>query len=242
MLETLGDYTILDSIGSGTMGQLYRARDTRYGRTVAIRVVDPAISEDADRRQQFLADARAAAALSHPNIAALYEIGEAGDRLYLACEYVPGQPLASEIGGRPMNRRRAVHLAVQIADALADAHSAGIVHGRLCSRTIVVTPKGNAKLLDVGLTGWTTSAPAKYLAPELTNGTDAGDRTDIFSMAVVLHEMLTGRMPADGRTFAAAVKPPALGDLLRRALAGRVEDRCQSAAVVAAELRAIDLG
>jgi serine/threonine-protein kinase len=241
MLGTLGCYTILDRIGAGTMGELYRARDTRYGRTVAMRLVAPAISGDADHRRQFLASARAAAALSHPNIAALYEIGEDGDRLYLACEYVPGQLLASEIAGRPMNRRRAVHFAVQIADALAEAHSAGIVHGHLNSRAMVVTPKGNAKLLDVGLTRWTTAAPVRYLAPERTTGDDTGDRADIFSLGVVLHEMLTGGTPSGGNT-AAAVQPPSLADLLRRSLARCVEDRCQSAAVVAAELRAIDLG
>src|SRR5215831_7567768 len=128
MLEQLGHYRILDRIGSGGMGEVYRARDTRLGRTVAIKVLPPDLADDPDRRERFLRDARAAAALSHPNIAALYEIGEENGQLYLVFEFVPGEPLSKIIAGRPLNPRRAVQFAAQIADALADAHAAGIVH------------------------------------------------------------------------------------------------------------------
>src|SRR5436309_15980439 len=128
MFETLGHYKILDRIGAGGMGEVYRARDTRLGRTVALKVLAPAVANDAGRRDRFLLEARATAALSHPNIAALYEIGEDQNQLFLVFEFVPGSTLKAVIGGRPMNPRRALDLAVQIADALADAHAEGIVH------------------------------------------------------------------------------------------------------------------
>src|ERR671931_649348 len=126
MLEQLGQYKILDRLGEGGMGEVYRARDTRLGRTVAIKVLPDAVADDADRRARFVREAQAAAALSHPNIAALYEIGEDRGRLFLVFEFVPGATLTTVIGGRPLNPRRAVDFAVQIADALADAHAAGI--------------------------------------------------------------------------------------------------------------------
>src|SRR5580704_7311875 len=128
MFETLGHYKILDRIGAGGMGEVYRARDTRLGRTVAIKVLTAGVATDPVRRERFLRDARAATALSHPNIAALYEIGEDQDQLFLVLEYAPGETLRETIAGRPLNPRRAIDLAVQIADALADAHAAGIVH------------------------------------------------------------------------------------------------------------------
>ena len=108
MFETLGHYKILDRIGTGGIGEVYRARDTRLGRTVAIKVVKADIADDPDRRGRFLQDARAAAALSHPNIAALYEIGEDQDQLFLVFEYVPGETLKKAIAGRPLNPRRAI--------------------------------------------------------------------------------------------------------------------------------------
>src|SRR5665213_2261562 len=155
MFDTLGHYKILDRLGAGGLGDVYRARDTRLGRTVAIKVVAPAIAGDRDRRERLLGDARATMALSQPNIAALYEIGEDQGELFLVFEFVPGETLKIAIAGRPLNSRRAVDLAVQIADALADAHAAGIVDGDLSPDTIIVTPKGNAKILDVGLGAWT---------------------------------------------------------------------------------------
>ena len=155
MFENLGQYRILDRIGSGGLGEVYRARDTRFGSTVAIKVLPADLTSDSERREQLLSDARAAAALSHPNIATLYEIGEDQGHLFLVFEFVPGQTLKSIIGGRPMNPRRAIDLGVQIADALADAHAVDIVHGDLKPGNVIVTPKGNAKVLDFGLAGWT---------------------------------------------------------------------------------------
>ena len=225
MFETLGHYKILDRIGAGGMGEVYRARDTRLGRTVAIKVMIADVAGDPDRRARFLQDARPTVALSHPNIAALYEIGEDQGQLFLVFEYVPGQTLKNVIAGRPLNPRRAIDLAVQIADALADAHAEGIVHRDIKSDNIIVTPKGNAKILDFGLAAWTaggverelaaqaatgmatvagtTLGTVAYMSPEQALGERVDHRTDIFSLGIVFFEMLTGRLPFSGTTSTA---------------------------------------
>lgn len=222
MLEQVGRYRILDRIGSGRLGELYRARDTRFGRTVALRIVSAAIAADSDRRRQLIDSARTAEALSHPNIAALYEVGEEAGLLFLAGEFVPGRTLSAEIAGIPINWRRALDIAAQVADALAESHAAGIVHGRLSTTTVVVTPKGTAKLLDSGLAAW--EGPRA----------DANERADILSLGRVLAEMLTGR-PSNGTV--PPLQPPAVDALIRKSFAVP-DDSWPSPAVIAAELRA----
>jgi TolB-like protein len=222
MLEQLGHYKILERMGSGSMGIVYRARDTQLGRTVAIQVLPPAVAGDAERRERFLQEAHAAARLSHPNIVALYDVGEDAGELFLVLEFIPGEALSTVIAGRPLNPRRAILFACQVADALADAHAAGIVHRDIKPDTIVVTPKGNAKVLDLGLATWTSSCAAReealtalqtgatgagvapgtvaYLSPEQARGGVVDQRTDIFSLGAVLYEMLTGSPPFHGTT------------------------------------------
>src|SRR5262245_31369032 len=185
MLAELGHYKILERIGAGGMGEVYRARDMRLGRTVAIKVVPDRVVAPAGaapggddvRRERFLRDARAAAALSHPNIAALYEIGEDHGQLFLVFEFVPGDSLRTVIAGRPMNPARATGMAVQIADALADAHAAGVIHRDINPDNIIVTPKGNAKVLDFGLAGWTAGGAERDGAAMLDTGPGAASRT-----------------------------------------------------------------
>ena len=222
MFETLGHYKILDRIGAGGMGEVYRARDTRLGRTVAIKVMAAGVAGDPAPRERLLGDARAASALSHPNIAALYEIGGDQGELFLVFEFIPGETLKAAIAGRPMNARRAIDLAVQIADALADAHAEGVVHRDINPENIIVTPKGNAKILDFGLATWTASGAERdraatmtatnagatpetlaYMSPEQALGERVDQRTDIFSLGAVLFEMLTGKQPFTGTTPAA---------------------------------------
>jgi eukaryotic-like serine/threonine-protein kinase len=224
MLEQLAQYKILEKVGEGGMGDVYRARDTRLGRTVAIKVLPASVAGDSERREQFMRDARAVAAISHPNIAALYDVGEDHGHLFLAFEFVPGELLKAVIAGRPMNPSRAVALAVQIADALADAHVAGIIHRDIKPGNIVVTPKGHAKILDFGLARWTRGGAAReravalaqappgeprtgggvdtvaYMSPEQVLGEAVDERTDLFSLGSVLFEMLTGKRPFTGLT------------------------------------------
>ena len=278
MFETLGHYKLLDRIGAGGMGEVYRARDTRLGRTVAIRVLIAEVAGDPDRRERFLADARASSALSHPNIAALYEIGEDQDQLFLVFEYVPGETLKNVIAGRPLNPRRAIDLAIQVADALADAHAEGVVHRDIQSDNIIVTPKGNAKILDFGLATWTTggaerdylgqaaatmaAAPGAahgtvaYLSPEQALGEQVDQRTDIFSLGIVMFEMLTGTLPFTGSSSTAlalqivqaqaplpsAVNkslPAEFDPIVGKAMSKSLEQRYESVATLAAELRSV---
>jgi TolB-like protein/predicted Ser/Thr protein kinase len=278
MFETLGQYKILERIGAGGMGDVYRARDTRLGRTVAIKVLSATVADDPDRRERFMREARAAAALSHPNIAALYEVGDDQGVLFLAFEFVPGETLRTVIGGRPLNARRAIDLAIQIADALADAHAEGIVHRDIKADNIIVTPKGNAKILDFGLATWTaggaerehaadqptatttgvgtTLGTVAYMSPEQALGERVDHRTDIFSLGIVLFEMLTGKLPFNGATPTAlslqivqapAPRPSAinrdlpaeLDEVVLKTLAKSFDQRYESAATLAAELRTV---
>ena len=151
MIKTFGQYKILEVVEQRRLGDVYRARDTQVGRTVAITVVSDSIATDPDRRGSFLHEARAAAAVSHPNIVTFYEVGDNDDCLYLVHEFIQGQTLKGVIGGRPINPRRAVDLASQIAEGLANAHAADLVHGHIIVETIVIAPKGNAKITDLGL-------------------------------------------------------------------------------------------
>src|SRR5215212_5737902 len=151
----IAHYNLLEAIHDDALGEVYRARDTKVGRTVALKLVADATFTDADPRDRFLEDARAAAGLSHPNIATLFDVGEYDGGCYLAYEFTSGMTLRQENGGRAVNPRRAVELAVQIADALAEAHSRGVLHGDLRPDTIVVTQKGSAKVLHCGMSRWT---------------------------------------------------------------------------------------
>lgn len=231
MIESLGHYRVLDKIGAGGLGDLYRARDTRVGRTVALRVVSPAISGDSTALDRFLRDAKTAAAVSHPNIAALYEVAEENGTHYLACEYVPGQSLKTLISGRPLNPRRAIDLAIQIADALSDAYASDIVHGDLRAEGIVVNAKGNAKLLDFGLSAWSRRARPR----------DAVDhQADIAALGTLLHEMITGALPAAGQTSALGLRlPEELDAILQKARRVQAAEQYEAAAILAAELRTV---
>jgi eukaryotic-like serine/threonine-protein kinase len=223
-IASIAHYNLLEAIGEGGIGATYRARDARVGRTVALKLIAPSISADPDRLSRLMTDARAAMALSHPNIATLFDVGEEGDRAYLVYEFAAGANLRDELAGGAMNARRAFDLAMQMADAVADAHAHGIVHGDLRPGTVIVTAKGSAKILDYGLAAWTRGGllraqagrdpdtlPADatdvvaYLSPEQAFGSATDVRTDVFSLAVLTYEMATGRNPFVGATPAETV-------------------------------------
>jgi len=219
-MAPIAHYNLLERIGEGGIGELFRARDTKVGRTVALKVVSPGITGNPERLQRLLEDAHAAALLSHPNIATLWDVGEADGQTYLAYEFAAGRSLLEESGGEAMNPRRAIDLAVQIADGVSDAHSHGIIHGDLRPDTIIVTAKGNAKILDFGLAQWTkggrvragaagnpaeSAAVLGYLSPEQAIGSAVDPRTDVFSIGALTYEMITGRNPFVGPTAAVTV-------------------------------------
>ena len=211
--QSIAHYNLLERLGTGALGDVYRARDLKVGRTVALMAPSPELIADASRREQFLKDARAAAALNHPNIATLFDVIEQDGRCYLAYEFAAGPSLREDMGGRPVNLRRAIELAAQVADALAEGHSRGLIHGDLRPDNIVVTPKGSPKILNFGLANWTTGGRARkaaasaegladdpngvagYLSPEQALGGTIDERSDVFSFGTVLYEMLTGRCP-----------------------------------------------
>jgi len=222
-LETIAHYRILEPLGESRLGQVFRARDTRLGRTVALTIPVDEIQTDVSKRSELLADAHKAMAVSHPNIAAVYDAGEDAGRLYLAFEFVPGDSLDRLIAGHPLNARRAIDLATQIADALAEAHAGGMFHGDLTTRRIVVTPKGSAKILDFGFARWTG-----------VTGTARDESTDLQALAALLFEMSTAQPPA-----IPAPAPSTLNKSLPPEIDAIAAKSHDSAVIFAAELRAL---
>jgi serine/threonine-protein kinase len=211
----VAQYHVLEPLGSGGMGDVYRTHDTRLDRSVALKiVVDADTARTADR---VLHEARAASALNHPNICTVYEVGEFGGRPYLAMEFIDGQTLKAAIPPEGLQPADVVRYGVQVADALAHAHERGVVHRDLKAANVVVTPQGRAKVLDFGIARRVTASGAgaatdtstragaisgtlAYIAPERLRGQPADARSDIWSLGVLLYEMASGRRPFTGET------------------------------------------
>ena len=223
MSDRIAHYNILSTVGSGALGPVYRARDTIHGRTVAIRVLTQGMDDPA-QRARALDLVQPYTALTHQHVATLFEAGEQRGSIYLVYEFISGEKLNAALAGRPMNLRRALDLASQLADALADAHALGLVHGALTASGVIVTPKGHAKILDFGLSAClpaeSSGGPDKlqaadrqaarieaigrsrvaYAAPEQLLGQKPDHRSDLFALGALLHEMVTGRHAFSGRT------------------------------------------
>ncbi|MFY9550504.1 MAG: protein kinase [Thermoanaerobaculia bacterium] len=213
----LGPYEILAPLGAGGMGEVYRAKDTRLGREVAIKVLPASFSQDADRLRRFEQEARAASALSHPNILTVHDVGTHEKSPYVVTELLEGQTLREQIDRGPLGLRRALEIATALAHGLAAAHEKGIVHRDIKPENLFVTRDGRLKILDFGLarvvspedsdsslptathtrTG-TVLGTASYMSPEQARGQPADARSDIFSFGVVFYEMLSGRRPFAG--------------------------------------------
>jgi serine/threonine protein kinase len=247
MAEAIAHFKILERLGAGGLGEVYRARDTNLGRTVAVKVLPEIMPEHEPYLAELLETSRRLMALSHPNIAMLFEIGQDGNRPYMVFEFVQGEPLKSLINGRALHVRRALEFGINLADALAEAHGVGILHGDIRPDAIMITPKDRAKFMNFGLARFTaggatraTTSPV-YVAPEQLAGLPGDARSDIYSLGAVMFEMLTGRQRARGLVLSGlnATVPAELEQLIGRMLAANVEHRAQSAASVAAELRSI---
>jgi Tol biopolymer transport system component/predicted Ser/Thr protein kinase len=223
--RNISHYQILEKLGEGGMGVVYRARDTHLDRTVAIKLMRGEAVADADRKRRFVQEAKTASALNHPNIITIYDIDNAGGVDFIAMEYVEGRTLDRCVGHKGVALGEALRYSVQITDALAAAHQAGIVHRDLKPGNIMVTEKGQVKVLDFGLAKLTEpvaddpSAPTEilgatglrteegmivgtiaYMSPEQAEGRKVDRRSDIFSFGAVLYEMITGRRPFQGQT------------------------------------------
>jgi len=221
--ELIGHYRIESLIGVGGMGEVYLARDERLGRKVALKLLPKRFTADESQLSRFKAEARSASALNHPNILTVYEIGTEGNRQFIATEFIEGTTLRASLARGKMNLHTAVGIAVQIASALAAAHDAGVVHRDIKPENIMVRPDGYAKVLDFGIaklnerkvtgdgkeTETTTlgqTGPglvlgtARYMSPEQARGQKVDARTDIWSLGVVLYEMIEGKPPFSGET------------------------------------------
>jgi len=249
-LGAVAHYNLLERLEPAGPGELYRARDTRLGRTVSVRLLPPEFARAADVRTALLERVRSLAVLSHPNITALFDAGEHDGRVYLVYEFLKGQTLRAEMAGRMMNVRRAVELTIQMADAVADAHAAGFVHGGLSPDSIAVTAKGHVKIPALELAahgGFDEDGGAvrlrDYDSPEEARGQPTDERSDIYSVGAVLYEMLTTRRPLHRGAAAPSVAnrhvPPELDDVALKAVAPNPDSRFQSAATLAAELRSV---
>jgi serine/threonine protein kinase len=159
MRDTVGAYKLLERTGEDRLGETYRARDTTRGRTAFVRLVHPHVAGDRVQRATLLAEAEKASSVSHPAIAALFEIINQDGALALAHEHVEGQSLAATLGGTALNPRTAVAIGIQLADGLAELHAHDMSHGAIGAAHVVITPRGQAKLLDTGLTQWLASGP-----------------------------------------------------------------------------------
>jgi Tol biopolymer transport system component/serine/threonine protein kinase len=229
--ETIGRYELLSRLGGGGMGEVYLARDSLLERNVAIKILAPETAADPERMRRFQQEARAVATMNHPNIAHIYEAGEASGLRFIAMEYVEGRTLAERIREGALDPVSVVDLAVQAADALAEAHRNGITHRDLKPSNLMVTPRGQLKVLDFGLakiagpveekavaTGpntptrtvampitesGTVVGTVQYMSPEQALGRDVDPRSDIFSLGAVIYEMATGRPAFPGQTAAA---------------------------------------
>jgi len=203
-----GKYRIFEEIGHGGMGVVYKAEDIKLKRPVALKFLPPHLMDSPELKERFLIEAQAAAALSHPNICVIHEVGEDESRPYIAMEYVEGETLRDKIKMKPLTTESVLAIASQIAAGLAEAHHKGIVHRDIKSANIMVTAKGQAKVMDFGLAklrggssltkSQTTLGTVAYMSPEQAMGEEVDGRTDLWSLGVVLYELLTGELPFKG--------------------------------------------
>jgi serine/threonine protein kinase/tetratricopeptide (TPR) repeat protein len=264
-----GKYRVIEELGRGGMGIVYKAEDVRLKRTVALKFLPPELTHVPEIRDRFVREARAAAALDHPHICTVFEFDQADDRAFIAMAYIEGQSLKKRIDSGPLGLEEALKLAAQIAAGLQEAHKEGIVHRDIKSSNVMVTASGQAKVMDFGLARTaeatlvtregTTMGTVAYMSPEQARGEMVDHRTDIWSFGVVLYEMLGGRLPFGGGNEQAVVHgilnekpkpiaglradvPPSLEQVVFRALEKDPDKRYQRMDDLLDDLKSIAAG
>jgi two-component system LytT family response regulator len=233
--KMLSHYHVLEEIGRGGVGVVYRALDTTLGREVALKILGPAAGRDPEQERRLQQEARAAASLAHPAVSVIYEIGEADGATFIAMELVRGRPLSALIGGAPIEPERALDLAIEVAEGLVEAHARGVVHRDLKPKNVMLTDSGHAKIIDFGLAKllrprppfesgaetppWGDTDPgrilgtAAYMSPEQVRGGEVDARSDLFAFGALLYELLSGepafRRETGVETLHAVLKEPA---------------------------------
>ena len=235
--ETISHYRIVQKLGRGGMGEVYLAEDKHLGRKVAIKFLPAEVATNQNARQRLLREAQTAATLDHPNICAIYEVGQEGGYSFIVLQYIEGETLAARLKRQLPDLREALAIVAQVADALNEAHSRGIIHRDIKPENIMITTRGQVKVLDFGLaktvrdpglvepdaeTGTLLSIPGMmlgtvpYMSPEQVRGEDLDCRSDIFSFGIVLYELLSGRRPFEAKSTAEVIsailtrEPPAI--------------------------------
>src|SRR4030095_11724790 len=228
--QTISHYLMVEKIGAGGMGVVYKAKDTRLARFVALKFLPEGVAHDPQALERFRREARAASALNHPGICTIYDIGEQDGRAFIAMEFIDGETLRSHIHGKALPLEEILKLGIQMTEALDAAHAEGIIHRDIKTANIFVTKRGQAKVLDFGLAklalkgrasanadiggespdsdsvvGIISGTPS-YMSPEQIRGDDLDQRTDIFSLGLVLYEMATGRQAFGGSKGGAIIE------------------------------------
>jgi serine/threonine-protein kinase len=265
--STISHYRITEKLGEGGMGVVYKAEDLTLGRTVALKFLPSHAARSDEAKARFLREARAAAALDHPNICTVHEVGEADEQPFIAMAYIDGVELANEIENGPLEANRLIDIAAQVSQGLQEAHDRGVVHRDIKPANIMVTPRGQAVLMDFGLAQLdsaaskltregTTLGTSAYMSPEQTEGGIVDHRTDIWALGVVMYEMATGELPFRGHYEQAVLysilnEPPEpmanvragtseqLERVVNKCLEKRSQKRYQAVAHVLRDLRSI---
>jgi serine/threonine protein kinase len=213
--QNISHYKILEKIGEGGMGVVYKAEDTKLGRPVALKFLPAHLLASDTEKQRFLNEAQTAARLSHPGICTIHEIDTAGEHTFIAMEYITGEDLAHKISPGPLEFNQAAQIALDLCGALREAHAAGVIHRGIKPSNVMISSKGRPVLLEFGVAGLkgdpkltrtaTTIGTSAYMSPEQVRGEHVDQRTDIWSLGVVLYQMLTGQLPFRGEHEAAVL-------------------------------------
>jgi serine/threonine protein kinase len=247
LIGVIGPYNLLEALPASGPGHLYRARDTKHGRTVGVRVLPADFAPTPAERASFLESARGLVRMSHPNVTTLFDIGEHEGRVFVVFEFLVGQPLRAEMVGQQVRVRRALELAIQMADAVGTAHALGFSHGGLSPESIVVTTRGHAKIpafelaVREGFEPDNNGRLRDYPSPEEARGEPPDDRSDVYSVGAILYEMLTTKEPHPRGSAAPSASnthvSPELDQAVLKAVAPNPDSRYESAAALAAALR-----